>query len=497
MMPLKYTIHKRKYIYDILTSIITSIMMSGFIMSSLMTEVDVDTYEIDDLGFAIVIITFFLLLIGQLILYWMILKRHMFSDQGDSFFIEKGLFFKRKVNIPYKNVHSVSLKRRFFDMIFGLTVLEIDTGTTTTLQSEGRLILSKNYAHQLKNYLEAKKHDPNLILPSPKDQDVVALDDTPQNTLKWYKLFKVGIFREGILLSVLLMLVFIVGIGSIAAILSEDIIFSEYFSTLIMIYLVSVFVAFISSGFIHVLIYYKYSYQITNTHVTYAYGLFYRYTFKIPIYRINAIRLNQPLLYRLFKLYQMNISVIGVGDFNPDNNKGAESKSILLMAGIDEVQTVLKALNHKCTDKVDEVVPNKFKRLNFIILPMTVLIVLNVLPYIFIYSMFEAIAFIILPIQVLLLVLAFIGCYLKMIQQKVDIIGHTYIFNKGAFTKRQIFVKKNKIQIASYRQNPILLLEDMGHIYFKYKDLQGHVWIKNQVYNDFDKIIKGLKNEKQ
>lgn len=494
-MPPKYTIHKRKYIYDIFTALFTSILISGFIMSSLMTEIDVDSYEIDDLGFLIVIISFFSVLIGQLILYWMILKRHMFSDQGDSFFIEKGLFFKRKVNIPYKNVHSVSLKRRFFDMLFGLSILEIDTGTTTTFQSEGRLILSKNYAHQLKNYLEAKKHDPNLSLPSPNNQDDVEIDDTPQNTLKWYKLFQVGFLREGLLLSVVLMLVFIVGVGSIAVILSEDIVFNEYFLVLIFIYLVSVISTFIGSGLLHVIIYYKYSYQITDSHVTYAYGLFYRYTFKIPIYRINAIKLNQSLLYRLFKVYQMNISVIGVGDINPDNNKVAESKSILLMAKINEVNTVLSALNHKCINKIDEIVPNKFRMLNFMILPLSVLVVLNVLLYVFIYSMFAEIAFVVVFIQILLLVLAFIGFYLKMVQQKIEIMDHTYIFNKGSFTKRQIIVKKNKIQIASYRQNPILLIENMGHIYFKYKDIRGHVWIKNQEYKDFEKIIEGLPNE--
>jgi len=495
MMPPKYTIHKRKYIYDIIASIFTAIIISGFIMSSLMTEVDVDTYEIDELGFVVVIISFIVCLIVQLILYWMILKRHTFSDQGDSFYIEKGLFFKRKVNIPYKNVHSVSLKRRFFDMIVGLTILEIDTGTTTTFQAEGRLILSKHYANQLKNYLEAKKHDPKLVLPSPKNQDYVELDDTPQNTLKWYTLFKVGMFREGLLLSVVLMLVFIVGFGSLAVISSEDITFNEYFPVLITVYLVSVFSTFVGSGIVHVLIYYKYSYQITDSHVTYEYGLFYRYTFKIPIYRINAIKINQPLLYRLLKVYQMNISVIGVGDVNPDNNKGAESKSILLMANIDEVNTVLRALNHECVNKIDDIIPSKFKILNFIILPMSLLIVFSILPYVFFYDMFKEIVFVVVFIQLLILILATIGSYLKMVQQKIEIMKNTYIFYKGSFTKKQIIVKKNKIQIISYRQNPILLMEDMGHIYLKYKDIRGHVWIKNQVYNDFEKLINGLINE--
>jgi putative membrane protein len=92
----KYHIAKRKYVIDIFASIMGSLFVFGFVFAMIDDETE-EVVEVSNVNAWILVVSFIVALIAQLVLYWLILKKHVFSDQEKSFLVEKGLFFKTDV----------------------------------------------------------------------------------------------------------------------------------------------------------------------------------------------------------------------------------------------------------------------------------------------------------------------------------------------------------------------------------------------------------------
>jgi putative membrane protein len=474
----KFHIAKRKYVYDIFASIFRTIFFFFFALAVLSSEGEEITIEISITEFYLLIAVFVVAFIAQLILYWLILRKHLFYDQEKSFVVEKGLFLKRKANIPYKNIHTISLKRRFFDLILGLSIIEIDTGTTASFKSEGRLVLDKNYAIVLKNYFETKKSDDSTVLPSPKDFVVKASIKSEQNHLRWYQLIALAVMKQPFIPAIITMVIMILVMGSIVIQIAEDASLDQNFIHLVYLCLGGILVSTITTMLYHLIKYYKYRYQIDQENVTYSYGLFKKVELETPIKRINAVHLNQPLLFRIFGYYQLNLSVLGVGELNDGEQMKVESKAILPIAKLHQVKEVLEQIGFMSNAFDQEVVPKQFKHLNFVILPMFICIVLNFLPYL-IFSIENFDFTIIIIIQVLVVLLVLIGSILSLKQHKITFNSHEFLFQRGSFTLMQTIIKKQRIQIISYKQGPILLMENIGNIAISYKDILGIIVMKS------------------
>lgn len=489
----KYHIAKRKYISDVLQSIFGTIFVFIFMFSLLSEQIDEETIDLGLTEFYVLIVITILALVAQLVVRWLILRKHTFTDQEKSFFVEKGLFFKRKASIPYKNIHTISIKRRLLELILGLSTIEIDTGSTASFQAEGRLVLDKNYALVLKEYLENKKFDDTLVLPSPHDFVVSTKTENNSHSLKWYQLLLLGVMKPLFLSSMVGTIVSILGVGSITIQLADDLSFSENFMEMIYLCLGALLFSTITTMLYHFFKYYKYRYTIEQGYITYSYGLLKRAEFKTPIKRINAVHLNQSLLFRIFGYYQLNVSILGVGELSDGEQLKVESKSILPFAKLDEVKDVLSHIDFMTSDYHQEVLPNKFKYLNFMVLPLVAIIILNLIPYIIFQP--RILDFIIpLILQLLFIFGAFIATMLSLKQHKIQFNNNEFLFQRGAFTLKKTIVKKLRIQLISYKQNPLLLLEKIGNIFVAYKDILGIVVMKNFEKTSFDLVKNNFLN---
>lgn len=490
-MSSKYHIAKRKFVYDVFRALLGTIFLTGFAATFLFTEVEEEVYEIGLTEFYILIAVIVVGLLGQLTVYWLIMRKHVFSDQEKSFFVEKGLFFKRKANIPYKNIHTISVKRRFLDLILGLSIIEIDTGTTASFQAEGRLVLDKKYAIVLKNFLESKKTDNSLVLPSPKDFEEITPAKNNTDCLHWYQLLFLSIMKPWFLSSVLLIITTIIGVGSLTIYMAEELSYSQNFIDLIYVSLGAIGFSMISTMIYHFFKYYKYSYYIDEAYITYSYGLLKKVEFKTPIKRINAVHINQSLLFRIFGFYQLNVAILGVGEFNDAEQLKTESKSILPFAKTKEVSEVLGKIGFMTNDYDQVILPQKFKYLNFIILPMLFLVVLNLIPHFVLeISLIDFVVPVI--IQVLFIIIAFIGAFLALKQHLIKFNSNEFLFQRGAFTLKQTIVKKQRIQFLSYKQNPILLIERIGNVFVAYKDILGFIMMRSINRDSFNLIKRNF-----
>ncbi len=484
----KYHIAKRKYIYDILKSFLASIFITLYFITIFFEKEEQEITELTNTQALLTIAVFLVLLIAQLIIYWLILKRFMFSDQEESFLVEKGLFFKRRINLPYKNIHTISIKRRFKDIILGLSSLQIDTGTTASIIPEANIVLDKSYAPVLKQFIEKKKTDKDLILPSPlKFDNTVDESDAPIYQAKKIELMLMGILKPGFLLFIFIATLICFSIVIPLSILDPEINQSLVTIITIIVFVSLIVVSAIISMLYHLIKYYNYQMSYDQDSITYKYGLLSKVEFKLPLKRINAIHINQSLLYRLFNYYELNVSAIGIGEQNENGQIKLESKSLLPITRSQTIELFLRHTGYSELNEISSVKPTRYKLLNFILIPLIPLTILSVLPYIFLELLFIEL----LPILLLNLFsygLLTLGLWLRLKQHQFKTANDLFVFQRGAYTLKRTLVKKIKIQAITYKKNPIHIIENIGHIKIKYKDLTGKVLMRNFEPESFENI---------
>ncbi len=484
----KYHIAKRKYIYDILKSFFASVFITLYFITIFFEKEEQEITELTNTQALLSIAVFLILLIAQLIIYWLILKRFVFSDQEESFLVEKGLFFKRRINLPYKNIHTISIKRRFKDIILGLSSLQIDTGTTASIIPEANIVLDKSYAPVLKQFIEKKKIDKDLVIPSPdKFDNTVDENDAPIYQARKTELMLMGILRPGFLLFIFIATLICFGIVIPLSILDPDINQRVFTIITISVFVFIIIITAVITMLYHVIKYYNYQMSYDFDSITYKYGLVSKAEFKLPLKRINAVHINQSLLYRLFNYYELNVSAIGIGEQNENGQIKLESKSLLPITRSETIELFLKHTGYSELNEIVSIKPTRYKILNFILIPLAPLTLLSILPYIFLELRFMEL----LPIIILNLfsyVIITLGLWLRLKQHHFKSANGLFVFQRGAYTLKRTLVKKIKIQAITYKKNPIHIIENIGHIKIKYKDLSGKVLMRNFESASFENI---------
>jgi len=489
----RYHIAKRKYIYDVLKSFFSSLFLSVFAMSLLFETEEEEILQLSQNQALIIVLIFVISFIIQLILYWMILRRFLFSDQDKSFLIEKGLIIKRKTNIPYKNIHTISIKRRFRDIIFGLSTLQIDTGTTASFKAEANVVVDKAYAPVLKDFIEQKRDNLDTTLPSPDDFDKTqAKEDNQINQLTWSKLMLMGILKPGYLGFAFGISLIVFGFIMTFMGLDNSILLNKAFLYMVALYIGLLLLGGLGFMLFYLIKYYHYRISIEDQYITYRYGLFNKVEFKLSKTKINAAHINQSLLYRLFGYYELNVSVLGIGDQNPDNQIKIESKSLLPISKKDLLDDLLEFIDFQSSDHNKPIHPKKYSKLNFIILPIIPLWLVSIIPYFFMNLDYSRLISPIL-VHMMTLMVGSIGLFLRLNHHQYRYDNHLYEFQRGPFTIKRSYIKKVRIQMISYQQNPLHLLEDIGNIQVRYKDIGGILTMRSYPYDDFLHIKEQLK----
>lgn len=488
----KYHIAKRKYIFDVIKSIFFSIFLLVFSSSLLFDTEEEAITSLSEKQLMILILIFLLSLLIQLILYWIIMRRFLFSDNEDSFLIEKGLIIKRKTDIPYKNIHTISIKRRFFDLILGLSTLQIDTGTTASFMPEANVVVDKKYAPLLKAFIEDKRKKKDASLPSPYlNHDPMSNHDTYLYQLTWKKLMMMGLLKPGFLVSTLVLTSIFLGTSMFFLSFDLEHKMNQVFLIMLGINVISILFVGLVFMLFHLIKYFRYRLSIDGDDITYQYGLFNKVEFKLSKKRINAVHINQSILYRTFSYYELSVSVLGIGDQNNNDQIKVESKSLLPMAKKEMLETIIDFIGFNFDQQQSYIKPKQFSRLNYIILPIIPLILFSVIPYFFIALDLTRMISPIL-VHILLVILSIIGLVYRLKHHGFTYNKDIIRFQRGPFTIRKTMIKKSKVQVISYKQNPLLLIEGIGHICLKYKDLRGKITMRSYPKDDFTQLKHDL-----
>lgn len=490
----KYHITKKNYISRVLTTVVCSIIIPFIyvaVIASLEEEQGLNlqnTYTF--VGF---ILSGVIPLILGLVFGWILMRRRVFYDDGNSFVVESGLINKKQRKIPYENINMIAVKRSLLDRIIGISTIEIETDTTASPHPEGKLALEKDYALALKEYLENKKNNKDLALPNPEEFDSIEIKE--ENVIcaaSGKELFLFGILRPGYLATIVVATMFITSSMQVAYYF-EDNEFTFIQAILLTIAAIVVILALITFlfGLATYMTFYQYKLKLKDDFIEYEYGLFSKKYFKFKKDRINALYLRQSIGLRLFDKYSLESSIIGIGEFNQqdqNDNSNYESKYILPIANYDKTLEVLKILDAERLITDTFVGPTRLRKTNFIFLPLILPTI--ALPFIAIMFLIVKSTYLIIVLNLIIGYIILVDALDKRMNNHGYDITKDLIIRTGSYTIVRSLIRRNKIQNTAYTQHPFHQLMKIGNISFHYRKLLGTKKLYGYTKEEFVEIKK-------
>ncbi|MDY0277332.1 MAG: PH domain-containing protein [Acholeplasma sp.] len=491
----KNHVTKKRFVGFFLSVLVTSFIIFIFVISIFSPkdsegEVDYIPNEIAIYG----LIAGLLVLVLGSIYAWIILKKHVFYEEEDKLIIEKGLFFKRKIEIPYANIHTISIKRNFLDLILGISKIQIDTGTIANSMPEGNIPLSKNNALIIKDYIEKRKN--NIVLEFPSlNQKQVYVNTEEENVfyqVKWYQLLLMGVIKQGYLAIVFFVTTFLVFIFNLSVLDPDPSNRVELSSAFLSFLLIIVSIGILLSV-VQLFVFYGYKVTVKDQELEYQYGLLTKTIFKVNIKRINALYVKQSLLYRLFGYVSLSASIIGIGEPQDSNSKsGNESKYLLPIVKKEKALELMKicGYDYDIYNNVPYEKPQRFKKTNFMIIPLIFITIIYATSFIIANKEIGKLIYGFIALSISYLVVA-LGLYLRMKNHGYTIDDYL-VARKGAFTVSAIIVKRNRVQMVRFTQTPVRILEKVGYIKIHYKEMLGVISLDSYAYDDYLKIANKI-----
>ena len=404
----------------------------------------------------------FLILLGVtlvLFAYQFLVWRKTYITLEEHTLVVQRLTWNRKENtFGIKNISNINLEQNLFEMVMGTYKIKIDTNSLSTAdKTDIKIVLSKDKAIAFKNQImeqihgEEVVHTENLV---PEDYDIkYELGDIVKNSLIATPLFAIFAFVGVVVL-------IIVGLTQVQ--LGDDMLdfaknaFGGYLAIALAI------IGTIGSTIKNIVKFYAFRVKRFEDRLLIGYGLLKKRNYEIPIDMINAIKIKQSSIARLFKFYSLEIINVGVNDEN------SEAAFLILYAKKGQFDELLERVLPEFTSSTDE---------NIKLQPKSVWKVKTV------GLAFWTIIFAVSLIVLKLLKLPFTPtvCFLAGAVAVYIMIVMIYIFNyktegicvgedflgasSGIFFKSTTLLKYDKIQYMDLRQGPISRKLGLTHGY--------------------------------
>ena len=246
--------------------------------------------------------------------------------------LETGAVFKSSKRVPFERLQSVDILQPLAARIFGLAELRIEVGAgDSTLRLR---YLTRAKAAQLREYLLARAHgrqsrldDPDLALPAGAFTDLSAADRP-----------LVRVSPSRIVLSFLASTEWLVTAGFTIAVLVATAVLDAPYALPGLIPLVIGAVSVIGR---RVFAMFNFTLAESARGLRVTRGLTNLTSQSVPVDRIQGVRTSQPLLWRPFGWYRVDVDIVGYASASGENNDNAATSVLLPVATVDEVQLAL------------------------------------------------------------------------------------------------------------------------------------------------------------
>ena len=221
----------------------------------------------------------------------------------DAIKLNKGIIFKQKKTLPYNKIHAIDYKQNILEKIFGIKKLSIDSGATMTADLAEIVIIEKN------KIVDNLIKEVRLKMGSDVDKDE---DDNFYVFSLKYK------FIDSLLKTLIVSIFAAIGTGILLSFVyyygekqSKDQILS-----FIIIVLIVITILFIGHFLSTVIRYYNYKVIIQNKELIISYGIFKKINNTLPLNKIKAIKIEEGLIQRIFKVCSIKLELVGFGNYS-------------------------------------------------------------------------------------------------------------------------------------------------------------------------------------
>lgn len=281
-------------------------------------------------------------------------KTFIILDQ-DTLIIQRKLFMSNKTTIGIKNIAAVNLEQNLLQRIFGTYKIKLDTNSLTTAnQTDVKIVLRKDLAIELqKRIIEMLNNDTKIV----EEQEKYDIEYDFGEVIS-HSILSIPVFA--ILYAVIVIIMLGLGFQSEDA---GEAILGNTLQSILSILLIIIPAVFTMIKAVFRL--YNFKVKRIDDKVYIKYGLITTKKYTIPIDKINAIVVKQPVLARIFRRYTVELINVGMGETQ-------EESPVLFLMGTKEeiIQKMQKILPEINIEEQTEPQPKKS------IIPITIKVII-------------------------------------------------------------------------------------------------------------------------
>ena len=298
------------------------------------------------IGFAVIYACF----IAYRILYY---KTSGYELTENEIKCNRGVFFRKRSVLDYKRVHAINKKQSIFHRIFGIAVLTVDSGaTSSSQQAEITIVEKEKTVDALLNELNALKEGKARSTDDTPTKEELLLSDKDslyRFTSKKKMLYTLINIASTAFFTALVGVLAITAIGFCKLLLRLDFLgtWGEYFLFAVLItmgamLLFSVF-SFIGCMIQSFVGYHNFSIIKRGNDIQITFGLLEKHTNTFNYDRIKAVKISQGLVQRMLGFASIKLEVIGYT--NADESDGNAELGVLVpFCKYDEVNEILSRI---------------------------------------------------------------------------------------------------------------------------------------------------------
>lgn len=394
---------------------------------------------------------------------WLQYRKFKFHISDKELILEKGLFVKEKLNIPFERIQTVNLQQNLLQQILGLTGLKIDTAGSSKEELNVRA-LKKSDAIALQEALQATQQEDIL---EDIEQEQQAAPRQNYLTLVKLSIKQLALLgaTENHVRSGLVAFALIWGYGSqLAQYFSEyaDSVTDDLEANLIqaggigLLIFITFFIIFsVITSFVRVVFkFFNLHALLNNDSLQVKAGLVKRNEYTVPLSKIQIIQWEDNFVRRYFKFKSLRV-------FQGRSEEAASSKKIIEVPACfgEQQDRVMDSLfpEFKEQSVQEKFAPHKHQ---FIILGL----ILSALTLLAAGLMFFSLPWGLTVAIPLMLSAALYLCW-KYVKSILLLVGNKTIYlTKGWLFKKEIYFNTYRCQGAEYRQSIFLKRRKLAHL---------------------------------
>lgn len=275
----------------------------------------------------LIIFGFFVIIVLFETLIW---YKNTYDIRENIITVNKGVFVEKKKEIPFNKIQTINICEDLKHRIFGLALLKVDTGNSSSKESEISFVLKKDEAEEFKhNILKLKNEDfeegnkEQLNLEEDKsngkerkasNKELLLLSVTSSSILAGvFFIFAVYNFVDDYLKN--LFGDFTKGIeDSVKTIDVKGLPTAKIIYMIILILIVYLAFSLIVSIISNFIKFYEFSIKRQEKNLIINYGMLNKKNYVMPVEKITALYIRQNIIKQVFGLQELHIESIGYGN---------------------------------------------------------------------------------------------------------------------------------------------------------------------------------------